>query len=130
VLSSKQSGSFAGFVNGLKAGDQMSTAMVRDMMPPTYVVNVEDTARLHCTALLEDDVRDEHLFAFAEPINYSTIVAVLKKIDPSETDYLAPPENEGRDLSTIPTGRATELLGRAGRHGFTRLEENLSAQCA
>ena len=130
VLSCKQGGSFAGFVNGLKAGDQMSTTMVRDMMPPTYMVNVEDTARLHCAALLEDDVRGERLFAFAEPINYSTIVAALKKVDPSKTDYPAPPENEGRDLSTIPTDRAKELLERAGRHRFTGLEESLIAQFA
>ena len=128
VLSSKQGGSSAGLVNGLKAGDQMSTTMLRDVMAPTYMVNVEDTARLHCAVLLEEDVRSERLFGFAEPINYSIIVAALKEIDPSKVDYPAPPDNEGRDLSSISTDRAIELLKRSGRQGFIGLEESLRSQ--
>jgi hypothetical protein len=128
VLSSKQSGSTAGLINGLKAGDEMSTKILRDLTPPTYMVNVEDTARLHIAALVEEDVRGERLFAFAEPINYSSIVSALKKVDPSKTEYPALPENEGRDLSTVSTGRAEELLRRAGRSGFIGLEESLRAQ--
>jgi nucleoside-diphosphate-sugar epimerase len=130
ILSDKQSGSSAGLVNGLHAGDVMATQLVRDVTPPTYMVNVEDSARLHVLALLEEDVRDERLFAFSEPINYSTIVQALKKVDPTKADYPAPPENEGRDLSTIPTARAEELLRRSGRAGFVGLEESLKAQFA
>lgn len=128
ILSSKQGGSSAGMVNGLKAGDQASTTMLRDVMAPTCMVNVEDTARLHCAALLEEDVCGERLFGFAEPINYSTIVAALKSVDPSQTDYPAPKENEGRDMSIISTGRAIELLKRAGRAGFTGLDESIRMQ--
>ena len=95
-----------------------------------YMVNVDDQARLHVAALLKEDVRGERLFAFAEPINYSTIVAALKKVNPGKTEYLAPPENEGRDLSTVSTGRAVEMLRRAGRSGFIGLEESLRVQFA
>lgn len=110
ILSTKQSDSTTGSINRLKAGDETSTKILRDLTPPTYMVNVEDTACLHAGALLEDDVRGETHFPFAVPINYSTIVAALKMVDPGKTEYPVPPKDEGKDLSTISTGRAEELL--------------------
>jgi nucleoside-diphosphate-sugar epimerase len=61
ILSSKQSDSTTGLINELKARDKTSTKLVRDLTPPSYMVNVEDTARLHVVALLEDEVRGERL---------------------------------------------------------------------
>jgi hypothetical protein len=62
------------------------------------MVNVEDTARLHVAAPLKEDVSGERLFAFADPINYRTLVFALKKVDPSKSEYPAPPKSEEQGL--------------------------------
>ena len=127
ILNPKQPGSTAGWVRGLYNRNEEYTEMMRNF-PPQWAVDVRDVARLHVAALLEADVQNERLFAFAEPYNYSKIVETLKKVDPSRQDYRPPVENEGEDLSTVDTARAVELLKRMGRPGFASLEESLGAQ--
>ena len=130
LLSTKQPGSSAGLISGLRLGDPTATQVLREVMPPTYMVNVEDTARLHVAALLESDVSGERLFGFAEPINYSKIVRALQKVFGTDMEYPPPLENEGVDMSTVATERSVELLRRSGRPGFLGLEESLKAQFA
>ena len=101
--------------------------MVRTF-PPQWYVDVRDVARVHVAALLEADVQNERLFAFAGTYNYSKIVDILKKIDPSRQHYPPPVENEGEDLTTTDTDRPIELLKRIGRPGFIGMEESLRAQ--
>ncbi len=125
-LNPKQGGSTSGWVQGLFEGDEQFTQMMLQF-PPQYHVDVRDTAAIHVAALLEDDVKGERLFAFAEPYNYSMIVDILKKIDPSRS-FPAAPENEGVDLSTVDTARAEELLKRMGRDHFISFEQSLQEQ--
>jgi hypothetical protein len=127
ILSPKQPGSSAAFVKLLYESNEMGYQMMM-MVPPHYMVNVIDTARLHVTALLEDDVQNERLFACAEPFNYTKVVEVLREIDPKKMDYPPPPANDGHDLSSIPTARSEELLKRMGRPGFTPMKETLKEQ--
>ena len=126
-LSKNQPGSTSGWVRGLFEGDVENTEMVRTFTPQWYV-DVRDVARVHVAALLEADVQNERLFAFAGTYNYSKIVDILKKIDPSRQHYPPPVENEGEDWTTIDTDRPIELLKRIGRPGFIGMEESLRAQ--
>lgn len=126
-LNISQHGSTSGWVRGLYEGESVGTEHMLTF-PPQWSVDVRDVARAHVSALLEADVQNERLFAFAEPYNYSRIVEVLKKVDPSRQDYPPSPENEGQDLSTVDNIRVIELLKRDGREGFITLEQSLREQ--
>ena len=78
------------------------------------MVNVKDTARLHVAALLDPDVENERILAFAHPD---------KKFP---TDI----ENEPRDLSKLDNSREAALLKAFGRPGFTGLEETVRENTA
>lgn len=127
LLNRDQFGSTSGWVRGLHEGDEEMTERTRTF-PPQYNVDVRDVARTHVAALLESDVNSERLFAFAEPFNYSRIVEILKRINPSKQDYPPAVENEGQDLSTVDNARVIELLQRSGMPGFIGLEESLKDQ--
>lgn len=126
-LNSEQAGSTSGWVRGLYQGNSEDTETMLTF-PPQYSVDVRDVARAHVSALLEADVKNERLFAFAEPYNYSRIVKILKDIDPSQQDYPPPPEGEGDDLSTVDNARVIELLKRSGGQGFIPLEQSIREQ--
>jgi nucleoside-diphosphate-sugar epimerase len=127
ILHKDQPGSSAAFIKKLYEGDPMGYQMLQ-MTPPTHMVNVGDTARLHVAALLEEDVKNERLFAWAEPFNYSKIVKLLKEIDPSKTDYPPPSEAEGVDMFDVATARAEELLRRSGQPGFIGMKDSMKEQ--
>ena len=122
-----QPGSTSGWVRGLYEGDAGSSEQMRTF-PPQWSVDVRDVARLHVAPLLELDVRNERIFAFAEPFNYSRVVSILKELDPSRQQYPPPLTDEGQDIMTIANSRAVELLKRTGRSGFIELKESLRAQ--
>ncbi len=77
-----------------------------------WCVNVRDIARVHIAALLDPTVQNERLFAFAEPFNWTDVIAIFKKLRPENTKIPQAPENEGRDLSNVwkPSKRAEELI--------------------
>jgi len=92
--------------------------------PPQWMVNVTDTALLHVAALLDPEVQNERIMAFAERYSWNDILAVLRKLEPGKT---FPEDLEGcpRDLMEVPNQRGAELLRRLGRSGWTGLEESV-----
>lgn len=93
------------------------------------MVNVKDTARLHVAALLDPEVENERILAFAYPFNWNGILAVLRKIYPDKkfpTDI----KNEPQDLSKLDNSRGVTLLKAFGQPGFTGLEESVRENCA
>lgn len=93
------------------------------------MVNVKDTARLHVAALLDPEVKNERILAFAHPYNWNDILAVLRKIYPNKlfpTDI----KNEPRDLSKLDNSRGATLLKAFGRPGFASLEETVRENTA
>ena len=93
------------------------------------VVNVKDTARIHVAALLDPEVQNERILAFAEPYNWNAILAILRKIYPDK-GFPADIENEPRDLSKLDHSRGEALLKLFGRPGFTGLEESIRENTA
>lgn len=87
-------------------------------------MDVQDTALLHVAAVIHPGVQSERIFAFAEPVNANTVLAVLRKLYPARNfpeDY-----QSERDLSEIvPRQRAESLLQELGRNGWTSLEESV-----
>lgn len=88
------------------------------------MVDVKDTARLHVAALLDPDVENERILAYASPFNWSDILATLRKLYPHKK-FPADIENEPRDLSKLDNSRGATLLKAFGRSGFTGLEESV-----
>lgn len=93
------------------------------------VVNVKDTARLHVAALLNPEVENERILAFAYPYNWNEILAILRKIQP-EKKFPTDIEDEPRDLSNLDNSRGAALLKAFGRPGFTGLEETVRENVA
>ena len=93
------------------------------------MVNVKDTARIHIAALLDPEINNERLLAYAAPFNWNDILEALRKLYP-EKQFPANIENEPRDLSKVDNSREAALLKAFGRTGFTGLEESVRENAA
>lgn len=123
ILAKEQPASTAGWYKKIWEGDEQITKMMREKFPPQYFVNVRDTALLHVAALAEEDVKNERVFAFAGPFNWSDTATTFNKLGASKKFTTI--DGDAKDLSTVDTKRAQELLKRYGQSGFTGLEETL-----
>ena len=123
ILDKRQRASSAGSIKALWEGDPQITEMLQNFLPQ-FVINVKDDARLHVAGLTMVDVKGERLLALTEPFNYSRWCESLKRIDPSK-NFPPPPENEGKDISTVDMKRSIELLRRMGVAGLTPLDESV-----
>lgn len=87
-------------------------------------MDVQDVALLHVAAAIHPGVESERIFAFAEPENGDTLLAILRKLYPDRSF----PANfqSDQDLSNIvPRKRAEEILRDMGKDGWTSLEESV-----
>lgn len=123
ILDNRQAASSAGYIKALWLGNPQITGILQNF-PPQFAVDVKDNARLHVAGLTMADVKGERLIAMTEPFNYSRWCESLKKIDPSK-EFPPPPENEGKDISTVDVKRSVELLKRMGLAGLTPLDESV-----
>ncbi|KAL9017933.1 MAG: hypothetical protein Q9185_004745 [Variospora sp. 1 TL-2023] len=91
---------------------------------PQWMVDVQDTARLHVAALVDPDVQGRRILAYAFPFNWNDVFACLRKLDAGRKlpDDL---EGLGHDIGTIDTELGRELLRRFGREGWTSFEESV-----
>ena len=101
--------------------------LVKDF-PPQWMVNVQDTARLHVAALLAPEVQNERILAYAHPYNLNDVLAALRKLFPGKKFAEDDPEMK-RDLSDLDNSRGAELLKAFGREGWTGFEESVKENC-
>ena len=125
ILSEKQPASTGAWVKTLYDG---SLDKVKEL-PPQWMVNVKDTARIHVSALIDADVENERILAFAYPYNWNDILACLRSLYPNRTFNEDIPDAP-RDLSTLDNSRGAELLRAHGREGWTSLEESVKDNAA
>lgn len=101
------------------------------LLPPQYYIDVIDDAKLHLiAAVLDGDLKNERVFAFAGPFNWTDLVDAVVKCRPNAKEKLAKlrNENEDRDLSKVPNELGAELLRKwFGQDGYTSLEESAKA---
>ncbi|TGO20802.1 hypothetical protein BPAE_0264g00040 [Botrytis paeoniae] len=122
VLDASQ-GSTGGLIRKLYLGDNSGLKN----LPPQYFIDVQDTARLHVSALIDEDVKNERLFAFAEPFNNNILLRTFRRIRPDAKIMDDFHDDSVNDISKVANQRAAELLKRDfGRAGFTSLEESLA----
>lgn len=88
-------------------------------------MDVRDTARLHLVGLINPDVKNERIFAFAAPFTWHEIFDAVKAADPNHP-LSSDPSNDDRDLShVVERPRAVELLKTLGRTEFVTLKESV-----
>ncbi|KAL8721136.1 MAG: hypothetical protein Q9225_002119 [Loekoesia sp. 1 TL-2023] len=122
ILSDRQSASSGGLVKAI-----YETGEVGDFtksFPPQWMVNVQDTARLHVAALVDSSVKNQRILAFAQPFNFNDVLACLRELYPSRS-FSGDIESLGRDLSKLDNSQGAELLKRFGRDGWTSLKESV-----
>ena len=125
ILSDKQPASTGGWVRSLYNGDVSPLKNV----PPEWRVNVKDTARLHVAALVDPDVENERILAFAHPFNCNEILACLRRMY-SDKKFPEDIEDNSKDSSKLDNSRGAELLKKFGRSGWTGLEEVIRGNTA
>ncbi|KIW45997.1 uncharacterized protein PV06_01692 [Exophiala oligosperma] len=123
ILAPEISGSTMGWARQLLSGN----SNVFTFTPPQWFVNVKDCARLHVAALLDRNVNHQRIFAFAEPVNWTDVVTILRNARPDNKRIPDPPANEGRDLSQIgPRNKAEDLLKSFyGSAGWRSLRDSI-----
>lgn len=84
----------------------------------------KDNAKMHLSAILDSEVQNERLLAFAEPFNFNALLAVMLKIDPGRTFPEALPRIHG-DVSEVDNGRFVELLKRVGQGGWSTIKDSI-----
>ncbi|KAI9646380.1 hypothetical protein NHQ30_004371 [Ciborinia camelliae] len=123
ILDPSQRGSTGALIRNLYLGDNSGVLH----LPPQYFVDVQDAGRLHVSALIDEDVKNERLFAFAETFNNNILLRTFRKIRPDAKIMDDFHDDNINDLSKVANQRAAELLTRDfGRNGFTSLEESLT----
>lgn len=98
-------------------------------LPPQWFVDVEDTALLHVAALIDPEIKDTRIVAFAEPFNWNKVLATFKRLAPERRWAEEDPSVE-EDLMQFPTERGREILRRfevngQRLEGWTTLEASL-----
>ena len=130
ILSKEQPASTGGWYKKMWEGDAETLILLREQFAPQHWINVTDTALLHLAALLEEDVVSERLMAFAGPFNFNDTADLMEKIDADKAGgdgsrHFERIKDAPKDLKTVDTERAEELLRRYGKPGFTGLETSL-----
>ncbi|KAJ4322462.1 hypothetical protein N0V84_004818 [Fusarium piperis] len=88
------------------------------------LVHMVPPPRIHVAALLFSDVQSERLISYGGPFNLNSILATFREAQPERAfpdDFPNTPE----DIGEIHNERATELLKRLGRPGWTSLKDCL-----
>lgn len=120
ILSDKQPTVTANWVKEVYKGNLDALKGI----PPQWMVDVKDTARLHVAALIDPDVENERILAYAHPYNWNTVLACLRKLYPGKS-FPEDIKGEPEDLSTVDNSRGASLLKAFGRPGWTSMEDSI-----
>ncbi|CAG8979338.1 hypothetical protein HYALB_00002463 [Hymenoscyphus albidus] len=93
--------------------------------PPCWFVDVEDVGLLHVAATIEEDVKGERIFGYADKFTWNRVLRALRTIFPDRKiidDYT---DEKIQEITTVSTERSIELLKRMGQDGWTSLEKSI-----
>lgn len=83
-----------------------------------------NTTRLHVAALVDPEVENQRILAFAHPFNFNDVLACLRKLAPGKT-FPEDVERLGRDLNRLDNRPGAELLRKSGRKGWVGMEDSV-----
>jgi hypothetical protein len=88
-------------------------------------VNVRDVAILHVAGVLDPDVQNRRIHAWAVPFNWNDILAILRKLQPAHK-FVDDLPGMGQFLGTVDDSLALELLKKwANQDSWTSLEQGI-----
>ncbi|KAJ5642853.1 uncharacterized protein N7484_005360 [Penicillium longicatenatum] len=94
-------------------------------LPPQYIVDVKDSARIHLAALLDVTVANERVLAFGHSINWNDIIDSIQQSRP-ELQLPTRIPGLGRDLREVENSLAVNLLKKWwDKDAFTELDETV-----
>lgn len=77
-------------------------------------------------AATDSSIKDERIFAFAEPYNWNQVLDICRKARP-EVDVPSKLDNNDKDISTVDNELARQILkDRFRQDGFLPLERGVS----
>lgn len=89
-------------------------------------VNVKDVALLHVAAILDPEVKNARLQAWAQPFNWNDVLAIMRKLYPQLEFMHDLPNHPELSLSTDFSQPLALLNKWAHQHGWISLEETVS----
>jgi nucleoside-diphosphate-sugar epimerase len=128
IINPGSEGSTAGMINKIFT-EGNTDGVMGFVSPPSFYVDVKDTARIHLAALTEPDVQNERLWALAGQFTLNQILDIGREVFPNRTTI--PKNYEGFDEPCqiqVDTSRELQLLKRQGRLGWVSLKDSLLEQ--
>jgi len=95
-------------------------------MASSWFVNVDDTAKLHIAALLDESVNGQRLWAATGPFSAIDIQEALKEVKPDYTEKDISSFPPRADV-TIDNSKSIKLLEKHYGHGFTDFKTTVEA---
>lgn len=125
LLHEKQGKSTAGWLLGVMNNDAQAMQGLKNL-PPQWMVDAVDVAKLHVIALVNPEINGERLLGFTEKLDFNIVVDKLKAVlgEEKTKDLEKMPERK-KDLSTVDVKRSEELLRGIGLKGFKSFDESL-----
>jgi nucleoside-diphosphate-sugar epimerase len=113
--------------SGITAGAILGAleGKVSGWLPPRYMTDVVDTARVHLIAAVDGSVAGERILNYSYPFNFNDVLDLVRELRPGSR---LPDNNPalGRDLRKVDNARGAELLKKwYGQNGWTSLKESL-----
>lgn len=87
-------------------------------------------ARLHVVAILDPELVDERIFAFADKYSYNDIMGILQKSSPGHDFPEDKPDLKPDQSRILRKDRAEKLLHKHYGRGYINLEESITATVA
>lgn len=94
-------------------------------VPPQWMINTADDAKIHLAALIDQTVANERIFAFAQPFDWNDFLEAVRKARPNAT-LSAPLPPHGKDISTVDNELGARLLRKwFNQAGYKLLDESV-----
>lgn len=91
-----------------------------------WFINVDDNARIHLAALLDKTVKNERIFAYAQPFHWNDLLEAVRKVRPHAKTLPDPLPPNDRDLSEVDNHLGESLLQKwFNQTGYKTLEESV-----
>jgi nucleoside-diphosphate-sugar epimerase len=85
-----------------------------DTMGPQFHVDVDDVAKLHIIALVNESVKNERILAYGSRYTVNSLIDTIKKVKPDAPTPQKKEEWAVEDQTTVDVSRANELLKDQG----------------
>lgn len=94
-------------------------------VPPQYMIDVIDDARIHLAATFDKTLANERIYAFDTSFTWNDVLKVLSEIRPNKK-FVEPKADEGRDTTTVDNELGAQLLKKWwGQDGYTGLKKSV-----